>query len=184
MGPAAPLFELATEQLEPGRRLSVVVPLLFPPPLSPGHHRRPASAPAFASVPPAVGRVRCRDTRDRRSGRSSSASKDPRARSRRRPRAAAPRRREQHRHDGTPRPTPAPPRACDRTSAAGTPSPRLSVPPRSNHSTIERRSASEKYPSNTVDTALRTTSRATKSAPFSSPSYSSSNLPIIDGRAA
>ena len=46
------------------------------------------------------------------------------------------------------------------------------------------RSALANHPSNTMATAVRISSRATSSAPFSSPSYSSSILPVMAGIAA
>jgi hypothetical protein len=47
-----------------------------------------------------------------------------------------------------------------------------------------RVSTPSNIPVNTLPTAERIRSRATASAPFSSPSYSNSNLPVIDGSAA
>ena len=59
-----------------------------------------------------------------------------------------------------------------------------SEPPRSNHSMTRRMSTPSNRSANTFATDARISSRATLSAPFSSPSYSISNLPVIDGSAA
>ena len=79
---------------------------------------------------------------------------------------------------------PGPVRRARSNSAAGSVSSICSVPPRSNHSVTCLRSTPAKYPPNTLPTAARMMSRATLSAPRSSPSYSSSNLPVIAGSAA
>ena len=70
------------------------------------------------------------------------------------------------------------------TSLAGLTSLSGKVPPRSNHSTTLRVSVPSKTPLKTTPMAERIRSRATCSAPRSSPSYSSSNLPVIEGSAA
>ena len=59
-----------------------------------------------------------------------------------------------------------------------------SEPPRSNHSTTFLVLTPSNMLVKTAPTAERISSRAIVSAPFSSPSYSSSNLPVIDGSAA
>jgi len=69
------------------------------------------------------------------------------------------------------------------TSRLGVWSPSCSVPPASNQSTTVRLSSDSVAVAKTLATAERTRSRATVSAPFISPSYSSSNFPVIAGSA-